>query len=116
LIINSFNHVANNKIFRSHFHQLHRNDWSFGSEKSISAFCCRLGGMDHLFTEPSGKKKKGTRQRATHKENLGQALEPKKEFYGSKRSHQIKTERTKADKRKALFGKKGLFHVCILDQ
>jgi hypothetical protein len=36
--------------------------------------------MDHLFTEPSGKKKKGTRQRATHKENLGQALEPKKEF------------------------------------
>tara|TARA_R110002020_G_scaffold475701_1_gene711820 strand:- start:3371 stop:3562 length:192 start_codon:yes stop_codon:yes gene_type:complete len=63
--------VVNNKIFSDGIHQLHCDDWGIGSGKSISSFCCRLGNINHLYSELTVKKKKGSGERATYQRNLG---------------------------------------------
>ena len=51
--------MADYKIFRNPFYQLHRNDWSIRSRKSFSAFCSCVGDLDTLHLKPTDKKKKG---------------------------------------------------------
>jgi len=68
--------------------------------------------MDYLYAEPTGKKRKGTRQRASNKINF-------RSQKGTSTTQMIpikKAERTKANKSKAHSGKKGLFHVGALNQ